>query len=51
MEQRKSANFAFNFNKIDLKCNFLVRDVWQLKDLGNFKDSFKTNIRPQGVII
>ncbi len=47
----KSANFALNFYKIDLKGNFRIRDIWQQKDLGKFKGSFKTNIRHHGVIM
>ena len=47
----KAKPFTLDFNKINLKGKFQLRDVWRQKDLGNFKDSFKTNIRHHGVIM
>ncbi|MBL7817081.1 MAG: NPCBM/NEW2 domain-containing protein [Saprospiraceae bacterium] len=44
-------SFTFDFNKIGLKGNFKLRDVWRQKDLGNFKDIFKTDIRHHGVVL
>jgi alpha-galactosidase len=43
--------FTFDFSKIGLKGNFKLRDVWRQKDLGNFKDVFKTEIRHHGVVL
>lgn len=47
----KAKTFILDFNKIGLLGKYQLRDVWQQKDLGNFKDSFKTNIRHHGVIM
>lgn len=47
----KAKFFTLNFNKIGLIGKYQLRDVWQQKDLGNFIDSFKTNIRHHGVIM
>ncbi|MBL7817079.1 MAG: NPCBM/NEW2 domain-containing protein [Saprospiraceae bacterium] len=43
--------FTFDFAKIGLKGTFKLRDVWRQKDLGNFKDAFKTDIRHHGVVL
>ena len=43
--------FTFDFSKIGLKGNFKLRDVWRQKDLGVFKDVFKTDIRHHGVVM
>lgn len=43
--------FTFDFTKIGLKGKFKLRDMWQQKDLGNFKDSFTTDIRHHGVVM
>ncbi len=43
--------FIFDFNKMGLKGNFKLRDVWRQKDLGTFKDVFKTDIRHHGVVM
>jgi len=47
----KEKPFLLDFNKIGLTGKFNLRDVWQQKDLGNFNDYFKTNIRHHGVIM
>ena len=47
----KAKSFAFDFNKIGLKGKYKLRDVWQQKDIGEFNDSFKTEIRHHGVIL
>lgn len=43
--------FTFDFNKINLKGKYQLRDVWQQKDLGSFNNSFKTDIRHHGVLM
>lgn len=43
--------FTFDFNKIGLKGSYKLRDVWRQKDLGTFKDSFKSTIRHHGVVM
>ena len=48
-EQPKS--FTFDFNKIGLKGIYKLRDVWRQKDLGDFKNSFKTDIQHHGVVM
>lgn len=47
----KSKTFTFDFNKINLKGKYQLRDVWQQKDLGSFNNSFKTDIRHHGVLM
>ncbi len=47
----KSKAFTFDFNKINLKGKYQLRDVWQQKDLGSFNNSFKTDIRHHGVLM
>ncbi|GAB2612528.1 NPCBM/NEW2 domain-containing protein [Emticicia sediminis] len=47
----KSKTFTFDFNKINLKGKYQLRDVWQQKDLGSFYNSFKTDIRHHGVLM
>jgi alpha-galactosidase len=44
-------SFTFDFAKVGLKGNYRLRDVWRQKDLGSFKEVFKTNIRHHGVIL
>lgn len=46
----KPKSFTFDFNKIGLKGTYKLRDVWRQKDLGSFKDVFKTEIRHHGVV-
>ncbi|MCP1382393.1 NPCBM/NEW2 domain-containing protein [Runella salmonicolor] len=46
-----SKSFTFDFAKVGLKENYRLRDVWQQKELGSFKEAFKTNIRHHGVIL
>jgi alpha-galactosidase len=43
-------SFTFDFNKVGLKGTYKLRDVWRQKDLGKFKDVFKTEIRHHGVV-
>ncbi len=47
----KAKSFTFYFNKIGLKGKYKLRDVWQQKDIGEFNNSFKTEIRHHGVIL
>jgi alpha-galactosidase len=47
----KPITFTFDFAKIGLKGKYQLRNVWQQKDLGNFKDSFTTDIRHHGVVM
>ncbi|WP_394995705.1 NPCBM/NEW2 domain-containing protein [Emticicia sp.] len=47
----KAKSFIFDFNKIGLKGKYKLRDVWQQKDIGEFNDSFKTEIRHHGVFL
>lgn len=47
----KPKTFTFDFNKINLKGKYQLRDVWQQKDLGSFSNSFKTDIRHHGVLM
>lgn len=47
----KAKSFTLDFNKIGLKGKYLLRDVWRQKDLGIFKDSFKTAIHHHGVVM
>jgi alpha-galactosidase len=47
----KSKTFTFDFNKINLKGKYQLRDIWQQKDLGSFNNSFKTDIRHHGVLM
>ena len=44
-------SFTFDFKKIGLKGSFKLRDVWRQKDLGTFKDFYKTDIRHHGVVL
>ncbi len=44
-------SFTFDFDKIGLKGNYKLHDVWRQKELGTFKDSFKTEIRHHGVLM
>ena len=47
----KAKSFTFDFNKIGLKGKYKLRDVWQQKDIGEFNDSFKTEIQHHGVFL
>ena len=47
----KARSFVLDFDKIKLKGKWKVRDVWRQKDLGEFNESFKTNIRHHGVVL
>lgn len=47
----KAKSCTFDFNKIGLKGKYKLRDVWQQKDIGEFNNSFKTEIRHHGVIL
>lgn len=47
----KAKPFTLDFNKIGLKGKFQLRDVWQQKDLGNFENLYKTEIKHHGVVL
>ena len=47
----KPNQFTFDFNKIGLKGNYNVRDVWRQKDLGNFNGPINSEIRHHGVLM
>lgn len=44
-------SFTFDFAKAGLKGKFKLRGMWRQKDLGIFKEVFKTNIWHHGVIL
>ena len=44
-------SYQLDFTKIGLKGKWKIRDVWRQKELGQFNDSFKTNIRHHGVVM
>ena len=46
-----SKQYSFDFEKVGLKGNWLLRDVWRQKDLGEFSGSFKTEIPNHGVVM
>ncbi len=43
--------FIFDFSKIGLKGNWKLRDVWRQKDLGEFENTFGTEIPFHGVTL
>ncbi|NQU53655.1 MAG: glycoside hydrolase family 27 protein, partial [Bacteroidetes bacterium] len=43
--------FTFDFSKVGLAGKWELRDIWRQKDLGEYKDSFKTEIRHHGVVV
>lgn len=47
----KENKFTFAFDKLGLKGNWRVRDVWRQKDLGVFANNFSTSIRHHGVVM
>ena len=47
----KSKQFTLDFAKAGIKGNWKIRDVWQQKNLGEFRGSFKTEIRHHGVVM
>ncbi len=47
----KSTKYSFDFEKIGLKGNWNLRNVWRQKDLGEFSGSFKTEIPHHGVVM
>lgn len=46
----KPKSFTFDFTKIGLNGTYKLRDVWRQKDLGTYKNVFKTKIRHHGVV-
>jgi alpha-galactosidase len=46
-----SKQYSFDFEKVGLKGKWLLRDVWRQKDLGEFAESFKTEISYHGVVM
>ncbi len=42
---------SFDFARIGLKGKYKIRDVWRQKVLGEFQDSFQTEIRHHGVVL
>jgi alpha-galactosidase len=47
----KSKQFTFDFAKAGIKGNWKIRDVWKQKNLGEFRGSYKTEIRHHGVVM
>ena len=47
----KENKFTLAFEKLGLKGNWRVRDVWRQKDLGIFANQFSTSIRHHGVVM
>ena len=47
----KPKSYTLDFTNIGLKGKYKFRDVWRQKDLGVFKESFKTDIRHHGVTL
>jgi len=47
----KENKFTLAFEKLGLKGNWRVRDVWRQKDLGVFANQFSTSIRHHGVVM
>jgi alpha-galactosidase len=47
----KARPFAFDFAKAGLSGKWKLRDVWRQKDLGEFENSFQTEISHHGVIM
>jgi len=45
------AEIEVNFEKVgNKKCEYIVRDLWEKKDLGVFSESFKENVNPHSGI-
>lgn len=43
--------FTFDFSKVGLNGNWKLRDVWRQKDLGEFENSYQTEISHHGVVM
>jgi len=47
----KTSSYTLNLSKIGLDGNFMFRDLWRQKDLGNFNKDFQVQVPSHGVVM
>lgn len=47
--ERRSARLTLDFSQLGLKGKYIIRDLWQQKDLGSFEDRYSTDVPFHGV--
>jgi len=49
--KNEAADISIDFSNIGLKGNVLLRDLWQRRDLGKFKNKFQQTINTHGAVL